>query len=672
MGRGFYWKLALQNLKNNRRVYLPYLLSSIGIVMMFYILGALWPGIREDEMYGGATVATVMTLGQIVIGVFAVLFLFYTNSFIMKRRKKELGLYNILGMERWHIARIILRESLLVSSGAILLGLGLGVLFSKAMFLLLGKILAVELPIRFAVPSSAVLSTVILFLAVFFVTTLYNILQVRLSKPIELLHGSDAGEKEPKAHWLFALLGAASLGAGYWLAVTITSPLDALMWFFAAVILVIFGTYLLFITGITALLKLLKKNKRFYYKANHFTTVSGMLYRMKQNAAGLASICILFTCLLVTVSTTFSLYTGMEGIIRDRYPRNIAVNAWRINDAGKDLVRQSVAETCEQEGVSPENIREREYFSWTVARKGNEFSLEEEFSNTYAVIELYTQEEFERFSGEQIDLAENEILLGDPRHTFPEGEDLVFNGAESDISFHVIPTDYDFADGDMSSIVYETYYMVIPSDEALAPVLYGNTDAALETELNPRRWYYGFDVDTDPNVISDLSFSINTSFAAKIPEDGVTYERLSFEDVGSSRQSFYALYGGLFFLGMFLGFLFLLGTALIIYYKQVSEGYEDARRFTIMQQVGMSRREVKKSIHSQILTVFFLPLLTAVLHLAFAFPMLRKILILLNMADAARVFFSCLGCVAVFGVIYTIIYLITAKVYYKIVETAAD
>ncbi len=668
MKRGFYWKLALTNIKNHRQVYLPYLLSSVGIAMMFYMLGALGPSIREDEMYGGTTVATVMALGQIVIGVFAVLFLFYTNSFIMKRRKKELGLYNILGMEKWHIAKVIFRETLLTAVSVILLGLGLGVLFSKAMFLLLGKMLSVELPIAFTVPLSALSSTVILFLCIFLVTMLYNILQVKLSKPIELLRGGETGEKEPKAHWLLAVLGALLLGGGYYLAVSITSPLDALMWFFAAVILVIFGTYLLFITGITALLKLLKKNKRFYYKANHFTTVSGMLYRMKQNAAGLASICILFTCLLVTVSTTFSLYTGMEHIIRDRYPRNIAVNAWEINDAGKDFVRQTVAEVCEKEGVSPENIREREYFSWTVARSGNEFSLGEEFSTTYGMIEFYTQEEFERFSGEEVDLKDDEILLGDPRHTFPEGEDVVFNGAESDVAFHIVPTDYEFAEGELMAMIYETYYMVIPSDEALLPILYENTEASLETELNPRRWYYGFDVDADPDVISGISFSINTTCTEKLPQDGVAYERLSFEDSVSNRWSFQVMYGGLFFVGLFLGVVFLLGTALIIYYKQVSEGYEDARRFRIMQQVGMSRREVKKSIHSQILTVFFLPLLTAVLHLAFAFPMLQKILYLMNMVDFWLLFWCTVGCVLVFGVVYAVIYLITARTYYKIVE----
>ncbi len=676
MKKGFYWKLAFQNLKINRRVYVPYLLSSVGIIMMFYMLGALGPSIRADEMYGGTTVATVMALGQIVIGVFAVLFLFYTNSFIMKRRKKELGLYNILGMEKRHIARIIFRESLLTAASAILLGLGFGLLFSKAMFLLLGKLLAVEIPIAFSVPLSAVVSTVILFLCVFFVTTLYNILQVKLAKPIELLHGGETGEKEPKAHWLLAVLGALCLGAGYWLAVTIVSPIEALLWFFVAVILVIFGTYLLFITGITALLKLLKKKKKFYYKANHFTTVSGMLYRMKQNAAGLASICILFTCLLVTVSTTFSLYTGMEGIIRTRYPRNLSIQAWEANEATKELIRSTAAEECEKAGLSPLNILDRESYGLTVSREGNVFDPGNEFSSSgasnFAVLTIYTQQEFERFSGEKVELAENQILLGDPRNSFPEGETVTFRRPDGNLDFQVLRSGYDFAGGETSATIYETYYLVVKDEAVLETIPQGLSATSLDNKLLPRHWEYEFDVDADPNVISDLSFSINTSFTEKRPQDGVTFERLSIEDSASNRWSFHVMYGGLFFLGLFLGTLFLLGTALIIYYKQVSEGYEDARRFRIMQQVGMSRAEVKRSIHSQILTVFFLPLLTAVLHLSFAFPMLQKILFMLQMGDFWLLLGSTAGCVLVFGAVYAVIYAVTARTYYKIVETSVE
>lgn len=663
MGRGFYWKLALQNLKNNRRVYLPYLLSAIGVTMMYYIMNALSLSIDEKAMYGGSSVASMMALGVHVIALFAVLFLFYTNSFIMKRRKKELGLYNILGMEKFHIAKVIFRETLITAAAAILLGLGLGILFSKFMFLLLGKILGVEIHIASLIPLWAVLKTIGLFFVIFFAAMIYNILQVRLAKPIELLHGGDMGEKEPKAHWLLAVLGALSLGAGYYLAITIQDPIEALMWFFVAVVLVIFGTYLLFITGITALLKLLKRNKRFYYKANHFTTVSGMLYRMKQNAAGLASICILFTCLLVTVSTTFSLYTGMDGLIRTRYPRNIMISGRNVNEAAKDGIRAVVAERCEEAGFAPQNVLDRTHWSLTAARIGNTFTVGEALSNHFAAIEIYTQEEFQRFSGQKITLAENEVLLSDPRGTFPETDSLFIE----DLEYIFRKTDYDFADGDASAMIYETYFMVIP-DEAVMEKIAG----AAEDQGFPASYSYDFDIDGSSEDIAALSRAIEESWGTDVMAEGARYESLSVENSASSREDFLSLYGGLFFLGMFLGFLFLLGTALIIYYKQVSEGYEDARRFTIMQQVGMSRREVKKSIHSQILLVFFLPLLTAILHLAFAFPMLRKIMALLNMVDFQLILYSTIGCVVVFGVIYAIIYLITAKVYYKIVETTAE
>ena len=273
-GVGFYWKLAFTNLKGNRRVYLPYLLSSVGIIMMFYSINALGQGIDQGALYGGTTVASMMGLGVFVIGLFAVLFLFYTNSFIIKRRKKELGLYNILGMEKRHIAHILFRETLLLAACSLALGLGLGIVFSRVLFWLLGLLLGTDLAVAFVIPVSAITSTLGLFGLIFLLTLCYNLLQVKLSKPIELLHGGETGEREPKAHWFLALLGALLLGAGYYMAVTIQDPLSALVFFFVAVILVILGTYLLFITGITAMLKLLKKNKRFYYKTNHFTALS--------------------------------------------------------------------------------------------------------------------------------------------------------------------------------------------------------------------------------------------------------------------------------------------------------------------------------------------------------------------------------------------------------------
>ena len=658
-GVGFYWKLAFTNLKGNRRVYLPYLLSSVGIIMMFYSINALGQGIDQGALYGGTTVASMMGLGVFVIGLFAVLFLFYTNSFIIKRRKKELGLYNILGMEKRHIAHILFRETLLIAVCSLALGLGLGIVFSRVLFWLLGLLLGTNLAVAFVIPVSAITSTLGLFGIIFLLTLCYNLLQVKLSKPIELLHGGETGEREPKAHWFLAVLGALLLGTGYTMAVTIQDPLSALVFFFVAVILVILGTYLLFITGITAMLKLLKKNKRFYYKTNHFTALSGMLFRMKQNAAGLASICVLFTALLVTVSTTFSLYTSMDGLLRARYPRNVLVSVCDANQEAKDMVRSAVNQKSQELGLALENVVDREGWNITTARVGNTLHTQEVSLETCAVVNIFTQSEFERFSGQQVDLAENQVLLFDPANTFPEEDTLHID----DKTYEIVPSDYVMPEASTLAQIYEMYYLVVRDETVVENIL-----APSGSDTFP---IYSYDFDVaggDPEDIAALREALGT---VDFSGPGVEYAALLFEDSATSRQSFMELYGGLFFLGLFLGVLFLLGTALIIYYKQVSEGYDDARRFNIMQKVGMSHKEVKQSIHSQILLVFFLPLVMAVLHLAFAFPMLEKILLVMGLANTQLILLSTLGCVAVFALAYLIIYALTARTYYNIVETAA-
>lgn len=658
-GVGFYWKLAFTNLKGNRRVYLPYLLSSVGIIMMFYSINALGQGIDQGALYGGTTVASMMGLGVFVIGLFAVLFLFYTNSFIIKRRKKELGLYNILGMEKRHIAHILFRETLLTAVCSLALGLGLGIVFSRVLFWLLGLLLGTNLAVAFVIPVSAITSTLGLFGIIFLLTLCYNLLQVKLSKPIELLHGGETGEREPKAHWFLAVLGALLLGTGYTMAVTIQDPLSALVFFFVAVILVILGTYLLFITGITAMLKLLKKNKRFYYKTNHFTALSGMLFRMKQNAAGLASICVLFTALLVTVSTTFSLYTSMDGLLRARYPRNVLVSVCDANQEAKDMVRSAVNQKSQELGLTLENVVDREGWNITTARVGNTLHTQEVSLETCAVVNIFTQSEFERFSGQQVDLAENQVLLFDPANTFPEEDTLHID----DKTYEIVPSDYVMPEASTLAQIYEMYYLVVRDETVVENIL-----APSGSDTFP---IYSYDFDVaggDPEDIAALREALGT---VDFSGPGVEYEALLFEDSATSRQDFMNLYGGLFFLGLFLGVLFLLGTALIIYYKQVSEGYDDARRFNIMQKVGMSHREVKQSIHSQILLVFFLPLVTAVLHLAFAFPMLQKILLVMGLNNFPLILCSTLGCVGVFAVAYLVIYALTARTYYNIVESAS-
>lgn len=670
-----YPKLAAHNLKSNYRVTVPYLLSGAGIIMMFYMLYALTIGTTLSDFYGVTSAGAAMSLGIYVIAIFGAIFLFYTNSFLMKRRKKELGLYNILGMEKRHIAGVILTETLLTAAICLVLGLCFGIIFSKLFFLVLEKLLGAVNPVPFVIPPAAIRNAVLLFGCIFLLTALYNILQVRLSKPIELLHGSESGEKEPKAHWLLAIIGAGLLGAGYYLAVTIQDPIAALTMFFVAVILVILGTYLLFIVGITAMLKLLKKNKGFYYKTRHFTTVSGMLYRMKQNAAGLASICILFTCLLVTVSTTFSMYTGIDDVVRNRCARDINFSVTSVRQEGFDAIEKKAREAAAGHNAEMENISCYPAWDMSAVRDGNTFIFNESVRNNtvYAYFKVFTPEGYKLFSGQDCDLEPGKALIYDPEGRFDSDTVNIF-GKSYPVEKIDIP---DVRNPYQGFLNIESYALVINDPELIKDGRMANPNYGISTDQPwlDVTYYLSFDISGhDPETITAVYDDIFTWMANNNDAwlsfnygDGVSY---SYNNAVSVREDITGLYGGIFFLGLFMGAMFLMGTVLIIYYKQVSEGYEDARRFDIMQKVGMSHQEVKRSIHSQVLMVFFLPLLMAVIHLCFAFPMLQKILMLMNMVNFDLILLSMVGCVLIFSVFYMIIYALTARTYYRIVESS--
>lgn len=669
-----YPKLAWQNLRKNYRVTVPYLLSGTGMVMLYYIIYSLAVGCGQSEFYGARTTGSMLELGVYVVTVLAAVFLFYTNSFVIKRRKKELGLYNILGMEKRHIAGVILTETLMTALVCLGAGLGLGLAFSKAFFLLMEKLSGAPVPIAFVIPPAVLLHAVLIFGGIFLLSGCYNILQVRLSKPIELLHGGEMGEKEPKAHWLLAVLGAGLLGAGYYLAVSITDPLAALALFFVAVVLVILGTYLLFMVGVTALLKLLKKNKGFYYQTRHFTTVSGMLYRMKQNAAGLASICILFTCLLVTVSTTFCLYTGVDDAVDRLCPQDIALTFSGLQEDELERIRQKAQEACANQGAQMENVFERREWLFASSRVDDTLYVNDGLAgSTYASFEVYTLEDYNRYFGQSRSLAPDQMLLYDPEDRYGFDSMTVFGK-----TYQVEKIDMPGGKAkDVSYLMgYEGYALVLNDPDLiegdkLTPPGEDSGGAFYWAEHVYRFDIAGHNAQVVKDVYNEISDWIDqdmSQWKAVQRGEGLSLSR---DCRPYQREDLAGLYGGVFFLGIFMGVVFLLGTALIIYYKQVSEGYEDARRFKIMQDVGMSHQEVKKSIHSQVLTVFFLPLFTALVHLCFAFPMLQKILGLMNMINFRLILGSMAGCVLVFSLCYLLIYLRTARTYYKIVESAS-
>lgn len=642
MNNFIYEKLAVTNLKNNRKTYVPYIFTGVLTVMMFYIIDALsgGKGITQN------TLKICLQYATGVIIVFAVIFLFYTNSFLIKRRKKEIGVYNILGMGKRHIARMMAVETILTAGISILGGLVFGIIFGKLMYLLLLKILHNSVDMQFSVNGTAIVQTVILFAGIFLLTYLYNILQIQLVNPVELLHGGNQGEKEPKSRWLLVIVGVAALGNGYWIALTTEAPLEALLKFFVAVVCVIIGTYALFIAGSIVVLKILRKNKAYYYNPKHFTSVSGMIYRMKQNGAGLANICVLSTMVLVMVSTTVSLYAGMEDILDSRFPRDVSIVCNEADTNNEETLQRLIKEQCEKAGVKiTDRVRYR-YGSMNAVLKGNNLEKVEQYypDNHFYYVEMITQEEYNRIEKQNVSLKEQEILT------------YTTNGKCGKKQINIAGQNYQVKKelSEMTSQpkstaeMYKTLYIVFANAEQIE-------------RIESFSYADKFNLKGDDGKQKEALEQIQNEFYEKFP-DGTMESRML------SRSSFYELYGGLFFIGIYLGSMFIMATILIIYYKQISEGYDDRERYQIMQKVGMSKKEVKRSIRSQVLSVFFLPLVVAVIHVAVAFKVMTKILGVLNLTNVSLFEVCTIIMIAVFAVFYIIVYSITAKEYYRIVN----
>ena len=642
MNNFIYEKLAVTNLKNNRKTYIPYIFTGVLTVMMFYIIDALsrGKGITQD------TLKICLQYATGVIVVFAVIFLFYTNSFLIKRRKKEIGVYNILGMGKRHIARMMAVETILTAGISILGGLVFGIIFGKLMYLLLLKILHNSVDMQFSVNGTAIVQTVILFAGIFLLTYLYNILQIQLVNPVELLHGGNQGEKEPKSRWLLVIIGVAALGNGYRIALTTEAPLEVLLKFFIAVICVIIGTYALFIAGSIVVLKMLRKNKAYYYNPKHFTSVSGMIYRMKQNGAGLANICVLSTMVLVMVSTTVSLYAGMEDILDSRFPRDVSIVCKQADVDHEEIIERLLKEQCEKAGVKITDRVWYRYGSMNAVLKGDKLENVNQYypDNHFYYVEMMTQDEYNRIEKQNVSLKEQEILT------------YTTNGKCGKKQINIAGRNYQVKKelSEMTSQpkstaeMYNTLYIIFANAEQIE-------------RIEPFSYADKFNLKGDDGKQKEALEQIQNEFYEKIP-DGMMESRML------SRSSFYELYGGLFFIGIYLGSMFIMATVLIIYYKQISEGYDDRERYQIMQKVGMSKKEVKRSIRSQVLSVFFLPLIVAVIHVAVAFKVMTKILGVLNLTNVSLFAVCTIITIAVFAVFYIIVYSITAKEYYRIVN----
>ncbi len=660
MKMSFYPKLAAGNMKKNARTYVPYMLTCIITVAMYYIVKSLSQNPGVKEMIGGGYLSELMFIGSHVVALFAVIFLFYTNSFLVKRRKKEFGVFNILGMEKRHLAWVLGWETAYLALGSLVLGLLLGIIMDKAMYLLVGKIIGGGVPLGFFVSARVIGQTVQIFAVIFLLICINAIRQVHVADPIALLQAGNAGEKEPSTRWLLALAGLVSVGGGYYIAVTVSDPVASLLLFFVAVVLVIIGTYLLFTAGSIALLKILRKNRKYYYRTRHFVSVSGMIYRMKQNAVGLANICVLSTMVLVMVSTTTSLMIGMEDVVRERYPADIMVYFKEDAPQGNQAYIEAIRALQRERGLAVKNEMAYLYLGLSAS---NEYKYEEshEIGVTSALdsmdeLFLITLDDYNAVMKERKTLEEGEVMVYSNRTSY----DLpVFKllGREYRVAEKL---DSFVGNGQYSANMSNTIYIVVPDREALLEI-YDAQRELLGENARSIRQVYGFDMDADEEE-QNAFYNDLLDCMAQNGISAVTEAR------AEAKSSFISLYGGLFFIGVFLGVLFVMATVLIIYYKQISEGYDDRERFSIMQKVGMSRDEVKSAIHSQVVTVFFLPLIVAGIHVTAAFPLISKLLVLMQLTNT-KLFIACTGaCFLVFAVMYVFVYNLTARTYYRIVS----
>lgn len=622
---------------------MPYILTCIGTMMMFYVMHAISLNDGLLNMPNSMSLQSILSMGVVVILIFSVIFLLYTNSFLIKRRKKELGLFNVLGMEKKHIAWVLFFETLFTSLISLAFGLFGGIILNKLMFVLLLRLLKFDIPLGFELDMASIEFTAQCFSLIFILTLICNLVQIWMSKPIELLKGGQVGEKEPKTKWISAIIGVLSLGIGYRIALSVETPLAAIPLFLVAVIFVMIGTYELFTAGSIVVLKLLRKNKKIYYKKHNFIAISGMMYRMKQNAKGLANICILSTAVIVMLSTTVSLYVGMEESLHTQYPQDVFLRGNDVNDEKINRINQILDDKVNEYQIKLKDEFHYKSKSMMATLKDGNYALGQNISSDSYSFGFISIDDFNRLEQTDIQLSVDEVLIFSISGTYGKDSIMINN------QVYQIKQEFDevsFQPKQENSL-FPVYLLIVNDIQ-----IFGEEDV-----------YYsvGFNVDNTDEVSVEFVDSLNTEFRLNSIDAYVS-------GAASSRADFLMSYGGLFFLGIFLGTLFLMATVLIIYYKQVSEGYDDKERFEIMQRVGMSKQEIRKTIRVQILMVFFLPLIFMMIHIAFVFPIITKLLALFGLMNTQLFLAATIGTIVIFASIYALIFNLTAKTYYKIVE----
>ena len=680
MKTALYPRLAWDGLRKNKRLFTPYLLTCVCMVMMFYILSFLGsPETCALLPRGSNTTGKILNLGSFVIFVFSAIFLYYTNSFLVRRREREFGLYNVLGMNKRNLARIVTWESLITAALSLVLGLALGIVLSKLAELGLVNMLGGDINYRIRIDVDSLTRALGLYAVIFAVIWLSTVVRVGRSSAVALLRSESVGEKPPKANWLLGLAGVVILAAAYYLAVSITNPLDAIVWFFVAVILVIIGTYLLLVAGSVLLCRVLQKNKKYYYRPEHFVSVSSMAYRMKRNGAGLASVCIIATMILVMISSSSCLYFGAEDAVMTRFPRetNITLNAEntaQLEDANLDIYRKGIADYAAEHDIPVKNVQDYRFINLSGFLDGDTAQCYYRRAGalvSYADLRdfyIISAKDYAAKTGETVSLADDEVLLLTNKCSYDRGT-LTLSMENVSHTWRVKSVQSGSIVPPSVGGLVEQITLVV-NDPAAAVEGFRTRDEDDMTLLR-FEWIYGFDTGLDDEASIEFEFDLTSAIGQLVPEtdnENFGYSYLMTNSRGEASEDFYGSYGALFFIGIMLTLVFMLAAVLILYYKQISEGYEDQKRFEIMQKVGMTKKEIRRSIDSQLLTVFFLPLLLAGVHLAFAFPMIRRLLELFSLYNVGLFVTTTLVSFGAFALLYTIVYRLTAKAYYNIVS----
>ena len=670
---GFYPKLAYNGICKNKRMYIPYILSGAVMVMMSYIIFFLASTEMLNQMKGGSVLRTLLPIGSVFLSVFSLIFMFYSNSFIIRQRNKEFGLYNVLGMDKGNLGRVMLWENLIVLGISTSVGLIFGIALSKFTELCMVNLLKEEISYTMRIDFTSLLKTLLIFIGIYLLLFLNSFIKVHRSNPRELLNSSHSGEKPPKANWFLSIIGIIILGIAYYVALSIKQPLTSIPQFIIAVVMVIVATYLLFISGSIAFCRFLQKNKQYYYKPNHFVSVSSMVYRMKRNGAGLASICILVTMVLVTLSSTLSMYIGAEDTLKSTHPYEISMRLQMpsmklFNENSFSKMRNAVNNKV----PNKKNVLEYSAIEIVGLLQNGNFIVDQKSHNEIdfstsdkmCYLNIITLDDYNRIMDKNETLNDDECFISCYCTNFLDST-LTIEGCKPLKVKTVIEKMKISGYITMQSAPYIT--VVTNNIDTLIAPLNSVTNKINNSILDPY-WYYNFDVSGNSEAkisayeklcdeVDDIASQINSS--------SYSYYIGSKEE---DRIMFYGLYGALFFIGILLSIVFILATVLIIYYKQISEGFEDKKRFDVMQKVGMTKREIRRSINSQILTVFFLPLLLAGLHLTVAFPTLWKFMQMFMFKNLNIMVIVTILSFVVFALVYALVYKITSNAYYAIVN----